>query len=193
MKNPDIIEKRKLISDWVYQFGDQLYSWAFYKTSNEAVAADLVQDTFVSAFQHHHNFKGSSSPKTWLFAILKNKVTDHFRKSAKLKSLSLNVEQGVFECFDHEGQWKKEHMPEPWDMMDNNLLDDIEFKDTLTSCMGKLPGAWASCMQLKYLSEKETNEICQQLNLTASNLWQILHRAKLQLRACLEKNWFKIN
>ena len=188
----NITDKHEVISDWVRHYADQLYTWAFYKTSNEAVAADMVQDTFISAFQHYHNFKGSSSAKTWLFSILKNKVTDHFRKTIKIKSISLNSDdEGSFEWFDHHGQWKKEFRPEPWHINDNNLLDDIEFKDVLANCMGRLPSAWSACVQLKYLGEKETNEICQQLNITASNLWQILHRAKLHLRACLEKNWFK--
>jgi RNA polymerase sigma factor (sigma-70 family) len=70
----DISEKHKMISDYVYRYGDRLYSWAFCRTSNEAVAADLVQDTFVSAFEHFDKFRGASSPKTWLFSILKNKV-----------------------------------------------------------------------------------------------------------------------
>lgn len=191
-KGSDISEKHRLISDWVQQYGDQLYSWAYFRTSNDAVSADLVQETFLSAFQHYERFRASSSPKTWLFSILKNKITDHFRKVIKSKSMMLNFEdKGSMEWFDEHGQWKKEFRPEPWDMEDDNLLDDVDFKDALATCLGRLPSAWASCMQLKYFGEKNTNVICQQLNITASNLWQILHRAKLHLRACLEKNWFK--
>ncbi len=185
-------EKHKIVSHWVQQYGDQLYSWAFYRTSNDAVSADLVQETFLSAFQHYDRFKGSSAPRTWLFSILKNKVTDHFRAVMKSKSMPLDswLEKPA-EWFDENGKWKKEHAPEPWQMEDNNLLDDVAFKGTLARCMGSLPSTWASCLQLKYLSEKESIEICQELNLTPSNFWQILHRAKLHLRACLEKNWFK--
>jgi RNA polymerase sigma-70 factor (TIGR02943 family) len=189
---PDISEKHKIISQWVYQYGDALYSWAFHRTSDEAVASDLVQDTFVSAFEHFQKFHGASSPKTWLFSILKNKVTDHFRKTIRTKCVSLRIEEdGFFDCFDQHGRWKKEFVPQAWDGKDDNLLDDNQFQNILTACMGKLPSSWAACMQLKYLSEKKSDVICQQLHITPSNFWQILHRAKLHLRACLEKNWFK--
>lgn len=191
-KGSDISEKQRLISRWVEQYSDQLYSWAFYRTSNDVVSEDLVQETFLSAFQHYDSFRGSSSPKTWLFSILKNKVTDHFRMVIKSRSTTLKFgQEESVDWFDDHGQWKKEFKPEPWDMEDSNLLDDVAFKDTLATCLNRLPPAWASCMQLKYLGERETNVICQELNITASNLWQILHRAKLHLRACLEKNWFK--
>jgi RNA polymerase sigma-70 factor (ECF subfamily) len=56
--------------------------------------------------------------------------------------------------------------------------------------MNKLSPAWSSVMQLKYLEQKDGKEICQDLGITSSNFWQILCRAKLQVRACIEKNWF---
>lgn len=194
MKDSNISEKHRIISLWVRQYSDPLYSWAFYRTSDEALAADLVQDTFLAAFQHYERFGGSSTAKTWLFAILKNKITDHFRRVVKSRSLGLGSDhEGAVEWFDDHGQWKKAFRPQRWDTEDENLLDDVAFQEALAGCLRRLPSAWASCMQLKYLSEKESNVICQQLNISASNLWQILHRAKLQLRACLEKSWFKPN
>ena len=79
-KISDISEKHRLISDWVQQYGDQLYSWAYYRTSDEALSADLVQETFLSAFQHYERFRASSSPKTWLFSILKNNLRLFLRR-----------------------------------------------------------------------------------------------------------------
>ena len=43
---------------------------------------------------------------------------------------------------------------------------------------------------MKYIEGLESDDICKELNITASNYWVLIHRAKLQLRACLEKNWF---
>jgi RNA polymerase sigma-70 factor (ECF subfamily) len=185
--------KHHLVSQWVREHSDELYSWAFHKTSDEGAAQDLIQETFISAFQHFEKFQGSSSPKTWLFSILKNKIIDYYRLKAKGISLS-NIDANQDETaqwFDGDSRWKKEFKPQAWDTENENLLDNPEFETALNNCMGKLPIAWSSCIQLKYLSEKDSADICQQLSITASNLWQILHRAKLHLRNCLEKNWFK--
>ncbi len=176
------------ISTWVNDYGDRLYAWALHKSSNEQIAQDLVQETFLSAYQHIENFKRGSSPKTWLFSILKNKIIDHFRQVARNKMMLL---EDSFPWFDEDENWRKEFRPQPWLHADGNLLDDPEFEKALSHCMNGLPSAWAACVQLKYLDEKNSEEICQQLNITTSNLWQILHRAKLSLRNCLEKNWFK--
>jgi RNA polymerase sigma-70 factor (ECF subfamily) len=57
---------KSVLEQWVNQFSDELYSWAF-KTSKE-IAEDLVQDT-LAAFHKIDSFEGKSQPKTWLFSI----------------------------------------------------------------------------------------------------------------------------
>lgn len=189
MKAAEKTVKNDAVTKWVHDYGDELYSWANHKVSDEVAAQDLVQDTFIAALQNFENFKGASSPKTWLFTILKNKIIDHYRKNARFEITHPLPEHETAVLFDEHDRWKESFRPKPWDENDE-LLDNPEFKEVLSKCMGKLPAAWSSCLQLKYLTEKESVDICQQLNITASNLWQILHRAKLQLRNCLEKKWF---
>ena len=187
-------DRNKLLTNWVREYSDELFSWVLHKTSDETIAEDIIQETFVSAFQHFDSFREASSPKTWLFSILKNKIIDYYRqKSRNITGQNLAaIEDETAHWFDGDNRWKKEFRPEVWDLENENLLDNPEFESVLGNCIGKLPIAWSSCMQLKYLSEKDTADICQQLNITASNLWQILHRAKLHLRNCLERNWFKV-
>lgn len=178
----------KEISLWVTEYGDTLYSWAVHNTADGEVAQDLVQETFLSALQNINGFKGEGSPKTWLFSILKNKMLDYFRQTARRKIESLD--QSV-DSFDQDGRWRKEFRPHEWSETEKHLLDKPEFNKVLSHCINNLPEGWSACIHLKYLSEKDSEEICQQLHITTSNLWQILHRAKLSLRNCLEKNWFK--
>ena len=71
------------IENWVNQYSDALFSWAYYKTSSKETAEDLVQDTFLAAYHKIDSFKGNSQPKTWLFSILNNKIIDYYRLSAK--------------------------------------------------------------------------------------------------------------
>lgn len=122
---------------------------------------------------------------------------DYHRKKFKEEAIHQNnpIENGdnFFNTFfDHNDRWKTSERIDDWETNDGHLLDNIEFNKVLQNCMKKLPEQWFSALQLKYLKEIDGKVICQELGITPSNFWQILHRAKLQLRGCLENNWFKI-
>lgn len=175
------------LEEWINTYSADLYQWAFRKVSNSELAKDLVQDTFMAVAEKPEKFKGESSPKTWLFSILNHKIIDYYRKKVKEP---VRMENHVFSnFFDEAGSWKKEHMPERWDNEQGHMLDDTEFRQILMQCLDALPEKWNLCVQLKYLSEKKGEEICQEIGITPTNLWQIIHRAKLQLRNCIEINW----
>jgi RNA polymerase sigma-70 factor (ECF subfamily) len=189
----NIANRANVIKNWVGLYSNSLYSWALYKTSHKEVAEDLVQDTFLAAFQSISKFEGKSEPKTWLFAILNNKIAEHFRKQFRNPPVTESqLGTSLFDTlFDANDQWIKEQRPKEWPEEQANLLDDAAFIKVLQACMGKLPVNWMAAIQLKYLEEKKGELICQELEITPTNFWQILHRAKLQLRKCLELNWFK--
>jgi RNA polymerase sigma-70 factor (ECF subfamily) len=186
-----------IIKSWVELYSDGMYSWAFYKTSNKETAEDLVQEAFLAAIQAFEKFERKSNPKTWLFAILNNKITDHYRRQMRNPTASelQQNEKGTYSLFervfDSERQWEKRERPKHWQVELENILDNPDFNKVLKTCMDDLPATWYSAVQLKYLEEKKGELICHELQITPSNFWQILHRAKLQLRKCLEVNWFK--
>lgn len=191
-ENPSSVAIRK----WIEDYSDKMYSWAFYKTNNKESAEDLVQDTFLAAFRSYDKFEEKSNPKTWLFGILNHKIADYFRKAYEQKVVnesSRNSEAGkafLDTFFDADGSWIKEQRPKPWPE-DRHLLDNAEFVRTLRVCMAELQPHWFAVITLKYLEQEKGKNICQELQITPTNLWQILHRAKLQLRKCLESHWFK--
>ena len=76
MENVDV--KIKTVENWVYQYGDALFSWSISKTKNKELSEDLVQDTFIAALKSFESFENRSQPKTWLISILNNKIIDHF-------------------------------------------------------------------------------------------------------------------
>ncbi|MEO9021999.1 MAG: sigma-70 family RNA polymerase sigma factor [Ginsengibacter sp.] len=184
------------IRSWVEEYSDKMYSWALYKTNSEETAEDLVQETFMAAFQSFGKFEEKSNPITWLLGILNHKIADYFRKS--YRQPTVNESERRFKpgnnfldtFFDADGSWVKEQRPGTWSE-DTHLLDNTEFVETLQACMNKLPSNWFAAINLKYLEEKKGEQICQELQITTTNFWQILHRAKLQLRKCLEVHWFK--
>lgn len=182
-----------ILENWVSQFSDELFSWAFYKTSSKETAEDLVQETFLAAFYKIASFEGKSHPKTWLFSILNNKIIDYYRVAARTtkKHFSITEDSGFQlsnDIFTEEGCWKNDDINPLWNQ-DEELLDNADFNLILQQCMEQLPPKWNLAITSKYLSEKNTDQICKDLEMTTSNYWQVTHRAKLLMKKCLETKW----
>ena len=179
--------KEKNLADWVNQFTSDLLSWASYKVSNTELAKDLVQDTFLAASEKFDSFRGDSSPKTWLLSILNYKIIDYYRTKV---NQAVSVEDQSFSSFfTGDGEWLPDKKPGAWDENEMHLLDNVDFNLILKDCIDALPEQWSLGIKLKYLMSKKGEEICQELGITPTNFWQIMHRAKLQLRECIENNW----
>lgn len=175
---------------WSERFADELYSYARWKVSDEEAARDLVQDTFLAAVKNLPNFRGDSSERTWLFAILKNKVLDYYRsKYRKAPSESIQTIEGEQSAFEDGGHWRESRMPHQFKSKDVDPLQQKEFFEVLSKCRDKLTPQQQLVFALKYLEDRDADEICKELDITSSNYWVLLHRARVQLRECLEKNW----
>jgi RNA polymerase sigma-70 factor (TIGR02943 family) len=193
-----IDNKDKMLLDpelWVKNYADSLFSFALKRVNDETIAQDLVQETFLGALKSRNNFDGKSSEKTWLIAILKFKIIDHYRRKSKLNSRSLQQAEGeeIDSYFfnDQTGHWKPEHAIIGDFEQADEQLEKKEFYKVLEDCLKKLPGKLASVFQLKMLLEEKSEIICETLNISDANYWVILHRAKVQLRSCMSNNWIK--
>ena len=128
-----------------------------------------------------------------MFSILNNKIIDYYRKKAKsITSLESDIEKDSYKIteslFDKNHNWKPSGFEDVWEK-EQNLLDDSEFIKIFDACMKDLPDKWNLAVLAKYRLGKETAEICQELDITPSNYWQIIHRSKLLLKKCIEKQW----
>ncbi|WP_316821737.1 sigma-70 family RNA polymerase sigma factor [Pedobacter gandavensis] len=195
-------EKRTTISNeqqnikpihWTANYADYLYNYAFMRVNDKEEAQDLVQETFLAALEKTKNFEGKSTEKTWLTAILKYKIIDHYRKKSSgliSKNLVLEEENIQTDFFNQDdGHWKPPHEPKEFPAQQPEPLQHQEFHKVLNSCMKKLPDLWFAVFSMKHIDEEETTVICTQLKVSPSNFWVIIHRAKLSLRACLQKYW----
>jgi RNA polymerase sigma-70 factor (TIGR02943 family) len=176
---------------WVDRYADYLYTYAFTRTNDEHKAQDLVQETFLAALEKIEGFESRSTEKTWLTAILKNKVIDHYRKQSsginkKTESLPVNKDDFFIAEFNN---WKVEHWPKAFGLEDDYPLITKEFNQILQQCMKKLPVQWLAVFTMKHMDDENTETICSRLEVTSANFWVIIHRTKLNLRSCLQKNW----
>ncbi|MBV8325541.1 sigma-70 family RNA polymerase sigma factor [Chryseobacterium sp.] len=179
--------KNEVLKSWIEEYSEPLLKKAFYLLSDKEEAQDLVQDVFVAAFSSYDSFEGKSQPLTWLMAILNRKTADFYRKKYKSEP---QIRLDHF--FDETGSWKKDDVLNDWNAegKETELLDDHDFNKTLEDCIEELPPRWKILLKMYYLEEKKASEVSQEFEVSTTNLWKILQRSRMQLRECLEFNWF---
>ncbi|GAL61003.1 sigma-70 family RNA polymerase sigma factor [Algibacter lectus] len=173
---------------WIDLYADYLFNYTVTRVSDREIAQDLVQDTFLAGLKSMKNFKGEASERTWLISILKRKIIDHYRK--------INSNKGKAEVriqyndAESEGDWLEERVADPFDKTAEDSMQNSELGDAIHNCLGKLPKKQANVFKMKTVLNYETEVICNELNITASNLWVIIHRARTAMADCLKENWF---
>ena len=174
---------------WVAAHGDYLFNFAIGQVRDTSVAEDLVQETFLAAFKGRHRFTGQSSERTWLVGILRHKICDHLRHTCRERSVRADVpaSRGDDEAWEEAVMWLHDVAAEC--QSPNRRLELGEFRMNLETALGKLPPRVAQVFQLYEVEERPNNEVCQRLNISESNLWVMLHRARKQLRSHLAEWW----
>jgi RNA polymerase sigma-70 factor (TIGR02943 family) len=177
-------EAKEKVTSWVTEHSDYLFGYAMKRIGHEEIAKDLIQNTYIAALKSYERFEGRSSPKTWLVSILKNKIMDHFRKESRTESTFTGIES----YFDSDGNWLADKLPTSWEE-EGHLLDNEDFIEVFKRCLSYLPEKWMGAIQVKYLNPELKGDISH-LDISRANYWKILERARLQLRSCIQQNWF---
>ncbi len=175
-------------NDWLNEHGDYLYRFALARLRDPHQAEDVVQETFFAAIKNN-SFAEQSSPRTWLTGILKHKIIDVMRKKNRetpASELMHESDANMDEFFDDKGHWVDK--PQTWDVPDN-LLEQKQFMGVLQKCIDKVPNKLATLFMMRDVEEKDNQEICKELNITTTNAWVMLYRARMGIRKCLEINW----
>lgn len=181
--------------EWVDEYGDYLFRFAQFRVRRKEIAEELVQETFLAAWKGIDRFEGKSSLKTWLVTILKNKIMDHFRKTSREQEVSLsegsdqNSEEWLDGLFNKFGIWRT--LLEEWKDTPEGLVEQQGFLEQVKSCIDHLPKKMRDVFTMRSIEEIPTPEVCEALDISENNLWVILYRARMQLRSCLDSNWFK--
>jgi len=177
---------------WVENYGDMLYQYALPRVNDSVIAEDLVQETFLSALKGLEGYKGEASEKNWLFSILKNKIIDYYRKKATEQAITSMPDLKVVEddWFNEDGRWAENKMPKDWNVSDNPA-ERKEIQKIINWCKDHLKNLQQHVFTLKYMEDLDSDEICKVLNISSSNYWVLIHRARLQMRDCVEKYWLK--
>lgn len=162
---------------------------------DDAAAEDVVQEALAAALDGQKSFAGRAALKTWVFAILRNKIVDAIRQRSRtvnISSLSAE-EEAMDETFDSlfkpNAHWQPDARPSAWGDPEA-ALDQEQFWAVFEACLKFLPANTARVFMMREFLEFGTDEVCAELKISTSNCHVILHRARNGLRRCLEKNWF---
>lgn len=208
----------------VQRHADALWRYAILRVKRADLAEELVQEALVAALASSAGqaaarggegggeggrggggkpaaaFEGRSADSTWLIAILRNKIADHYRRVARERSGSEppaappGSPGSIDAMFTDKGMWKSEAFRRAGQGKGDpaSFSDREEFLAALHACAANLPeGVWDAFVMREALGV-ESEAICQQLRITPTNLWQRLHRARASLRECLTgKGWWQ--
>lgn len=176
---------------WVDKYADYLYNFALSRVSDSELAKDLVQETFFAGLKSAKNFKGTAAERTWLIAILKRKVVDHYRKINSKKGKA-EVRMNYSSQNDSEGDWLEEQVADPLSIHENDEIENEELGLAIQDCISKLPKKQSLVFTMKTIQGMNTEDICKELGINPSNLWVMIHRSRTALMSCLNQNWFSI-
>lgn len=193
----DALLPETILNDGVFieDLRRQMVKFASLQLSDAYLAEDAVQEALAGALVNAKGFAGRSALKTWVFAILKNKIADVLRQKKRLiNASSLLREDEENEdftelLFDQKGFWQPDERPAPWGNPEVSFQQQ-QFWTVFEACLESLPAKQARVFMMREFVELETDEICAAAGITVSNLFVILHRARLRLQVCLENKWY---
>jgi RNA polymerase sigma-70 factor (ECF subfamily) len=176
---------------WDKEHREALYHYAVSRVRDAAHAEDLVQDTLLAAIKGKDRFSGRSTVRTWLFSILRHKIIDYIRKIGRetpVEDPALVADHGD-NTFDWSGRWR--FGSDEWYTKPGVVLEQKEFDRVLAKALESLPTLQRDAFVMKEMMDLSSNEICEALDITPSNLWVALHRARKKLQERLTTRWLE--
>lgn len=168
-----------------------LLRFAQLQLRNEGLAEDCVSETLLAILEKPEQFEGRSTLRTYATGILKFKIIDTLRRRGREVHVEPLDEQSLDEALDalflEDGHWRD---PPPAWQQPEQALQQRQFLDTLQSCVDNLPPKIGRVFLMREWLERETDEICAELGITANHCGVMLYRARMQLRQCLGQRWF---
>src|SRR4051812_2761587 len=181
---------------WIQSHRPSLVRYATAQLRDSALAEEVVQEALLAALEGIDGFGGRSSLRTWLTSILRFKVVDLQRRTIAERARQPfqpreegEDESWLDDLFDESGHWRE--APQAW-ADPEAALEQRRFWEAFESCLAGLPPTAQRVFFKREVLGEETDILCKAEGITPSNCWVILHRSRLALRACLEKNWFGV-
>ena len=146
---------------------------------NDDRAQDVVQEVFKTFIETAERFEGRSHVRTWLFGILYHKISEA-RRGVTKDARADDIDEVMESRFDERGMWSRPPAQADHGTWNKEITAHIE------DCMEPLPDNQRLAFVLREVEGMESEEICNTLDVTRTNLGVLLYRARNSLRECLE-------
>lgn len=169
----------------------RLLRHARYTVHDASLAEDLVQDTLIAVVEQHARHRGAASIVTWAMAILKNKIADWYRSPTRHRMVQLNpddekIDDAIDALYDADGAYVD---PIPAWQQPENHMEQRQMMTVLEQCLSCLPRQTGRVFMMREWLGFETAEICERVGVSADNCRTIMHRARMALRDCMQRDW----
>lgn len=174
---------------WAELYSDYLYRYALMRLKDPVTAEDVVQETFLAGIKGLDQFDGRVDVKYWLRGILRNKIVDHIRKSVREHPVDDSEGRSLVDSLSFKLFGIAERSPKPWEFAPEREFEKGEFWQAFETCLNKLSENMRKAFVMKMVDGMDTETVCKVLDIQPNNLWVLNHRARAQLKSCLESNW----
>lgn len=170
----------------------RLVRHARFAVRDDSLAEDLVQETLIAVFEQYGTRRGDAALATWATAILKNKVADWYRSPNRKRMVQFDAGEderlgdAVDALYDANGSYTD---PVPAWQQPENRTEQRQMMTVLERCVGGLPRQTGNVFMMREWLGFETTEICERAGISADNCRTILHRARMALRSCMQRDW----
>jgi RNA polymerase sigma-70 factor (ECF subfamily) len=163
--------------------------------ASDAVAEEVVQETWIAVVTGIDRFEGRSALGTWIFSILTNQAKTHSAREKRAVPFSCVAPSDVEEPAVDPDRFQKDDdawpghwatPPRPWQKPERRLLS-LEARDHLKAAMAQLPDRQRMIVGLRDVEGHSAEEVCRLLGLSPENQRVLLHRGRARLRAILEE------
>lgn len=172
----------------------EMLRFAVLQLGDPDIAEDAVQDALLGALKNLSSFRSQASLRTWFIAVLKHKIADILRQRYRTVLVGETDDQqngdGIpSDIFDVRGLWRDSARPGLWENPETAVTTS-QFLAVFDACLNRLPPQQGRIFLMCEVIELSPHEISAELGLTRRNVHISLYRARMALRACLERDWF---
>lgn len=175
---------RAAIEDVVHAYLPQILRAAMGAGLDRPVAEDVTQSTFATFIESAHRFEGRSHVRTWIFGILYKKIAEMRRKLKRDRETD-DIDEVFERRFSSGGFWTQPPKP-----VDAGVFEQ-EVRQGIDDCLEEVPLKQKMAFVLREIEEMDSEEVCNILEVTRTNLGVLLHRVRNRLRECLESKGFE--
>lgn len=172
----------------VDRYGDQFHRLAWSYTKSDADAQDVVQMAFLKIYRNLEGFRGDAKFKNWAYRIVVNTALSRLRKEKRRREVALDdVSPDFDDASDHVASSAASITLAEWRTRADEAVENRELRQKIIGAVDALEPKYQSIFLLYEVEGLSLDEISEVVDLTVPGVKSRLHRARLFLRASLER------